>query len=77
MLWEMAILQNRCPITPLRRPLTYKDMTLYPDIKVMTLFPTESFEKNFENNSLIQAMLNSSNRETKNVRHMKCLSDGQ
>ena len=50
MLWEMAILQNRCPITQLRRPLTYKDMTLYPHIKVMALYLNESFSVRKINN---------------------------
>ena len=66
------------PITPPIMPLTYKAAAaLYPDIKAMALYLEESFGNNFGKNGLIQAKLNSLNRENKNVYHMKWSPNSQ
>ena len=59
-------LKGSCPFTQLIRPITYKAMTLYPNIKSMASYPNKSFEKNFRKNGLIQAKLNLLDRKTEN-----------
>ena len=43
----------------------------------MALYPNESFENNFWKNGLIQAKLNSLNREIENVHRMKWSPNGK
>ena len=50
-------------------------MALHLGIKTMDLYLNESFENNFWKNCLIQANLNSLNRDTENARRYEMIAE--